>query len=86
VRRPQLLCHPDSGYVLLWEDDLQNGHFDLYCAFLDSNGQVDSRLAAAADDVLSRRLLRLSDTPGDMRRIRRRRRRRGFFADLPKPG
>ena len=66
VRRPQLLCHPDSGYVLLWEDDLQNGHFDLYCAFLDSNGQVDSHLAAAADDTLSRRLLRLSDTPGDI--------------------
>ncbi|EXI78796.1 MAG: type VII secretion-associated serine protease mycosin [Candidatus Accumulibacter appositus] len=65
MRRPRLFCHPDNGYVLLWEDDSQNGRFDVYLAFLDAAGGVDNRLAVAADDVLNRRLLRLSDTPGD---------------------
>ncbi len=65
MRRPRIFSHPDGGYALFWEDDTQNAHYDVYIAFLDANGQVDSRLAIAADDALNRRLLRLSDTPGD---------------------
>jgi hypothetical protein len=53
MRRPRLFCHPDNGYVLLWEDDSQNSHFDVYLAFLDAAGGVDNRLAVAADDVLT---------------------------------
>ena len=65
MRRPSILCHPDSGYVLLWEDDSQNAHFDVYLCFLDANGAVDARIAADASDPTNRRLVRISDTPGD---------------------
>lgn len=65
MRRPSILCHPDSGYVLLWEDDSQNAHFDVYLCFLDGNGVVDGRIAADASDPTNRRLVRISDTPGD---------------------
>jgi subtilisin family serine protease len=65
VRRPVLLRHPESGYALLWEDDTQNGHFDLYFTLLDANGQVDGRIPADASDATNRRLVRISDTPAD---------------------
>ena len=65
LRRPRIINHPDGGYALFWEDDTQDGHYDLYLAFLDANGAPDSRLPIAADDALGRRLRRLSDTPGD---------------------
>lgn len=65
MRRPRVLPHPDQGYVLLWEDDSQNAHFDLYFTFLDITGQVDGRLQPDAGDPLNRRLVRVSDTPLD---------------------
>jgi hypothetical protein len=65
MRRPCVRCHPDAGYVLLWEDDSQNAHFDVYVSFLGANGQVDGRIAPDASDPTNRRLVRISDTPGD---------------------
>ncbi len=65
LRRPSILVHPDGGYALFWEDDAQDGHFDLYVTFLDATGNVDTRFAQDASDATSRRLTRLSDTPGD---------------------
>ncbi|WP_164000340.1 S8 family serine peptidase [Pyxidicoccus caerfyrddinensis] len=65
IRRPRLLVHPEVGHVLLWEDDSQNAHYDLYVALLDETGQVDGRLPADANDPLSRKLIRISDTPED---------------------
>jgi serine protease AprX len=65
LRRPRLFAHPDGGYALFWEDDTQNGHFDVYVTFLDANGAVDGRFAQDASDAANRRLARLSDTPGD---------------------
>ena len=64
VRRPRLLAHPDGGCLLAWEDDSQDGHFDLYLALFDANGLVDGRLEA--DAISGRRVLRLSDTVGDV--------------------
>ena len=63
MRRPCILCHPQAGYVLLWEDDLQNGSFDVYLALLDDNGDIDMRLPALASDFADQRLVRISDTP-----------------------
>jgi serine protease AprX len=63
LRRPRLLVHPEVGHVLLWEDDTQNAHYDLYVALLDDLGQVDGRLQADANDPLNRRIVRISDTP-----------------------
>lgn len=65
VRRPQILVHPQVGHILVWEDDTQNLHHDVYVALLDDNGQVDARIAQDASDPGNRRLIRLSDTPDD---------------------
>jgi len=65
VRRPCVALRPDSGYALTWEDDSQGAHFDLYFTLLDGNAQVDARLAPEASDAMSRRLVRITDTPGD---------------------
>lgn len=65
VRRPRLSAHPDGGFLLAWEDDSQNGHFDLYLALFDANGLVDGRLKPDPTSA-NRRVLRLSDTPGDV--------------------
>lgn len=65
MRRPRLLVHPESGHILVWEDDSQNAHYDVYVALLDDTGQVDGRLQPDANDPLNRKLVRLSDTPED---------------------
>jgi hypothetical protein len=65
VRRPCVLCHPDSGYALLWEDDSQNGRFDLYVSFMDGNGLVDGRIAPDSGNPANPRSVRISDTPLD---------------------
>ena len=62
MRRPRISIHPDTGYLLTWEDNSQNGHFDLYITLLDHNGQIDGRLASDPGAVGRR----LSDTPGDV--------------------
>ena len=62
TRRPRLVVHPDTGYLLAWEDDTQDGHFDLYVALLGGNGRADGRLAPDVGAVGRR----LSDTPGDV--------------------
>src|SRR5215213_830380 len=70
VRRPRIAPHPDDGYVLLWEDDTQNNHYDVYIAFLDNAGQPDRLPRDPTDPPIlapvarpSRQLLRISDTP-----------------------
>lgn len=63
VRRPRILVHPQVGYLLLWEDDTQNQHHDVYAALLDDTGQVDGRIAPDPSDPLNRRVVRISDTP-----------------------
>ena len=65
VRRPFIAVHPDTGYVLMWEDDTQGGHFDVYLTFLDDSGQPDGRIPPDPRDPLARRLVRVSDTPED---------------------
>lgn len=50
-RRPRIDCHPDGGFVLLWED-ASVGAMDLWLSFLDSTG--------AAGPV---HRLQVSDTP-----------------------
>lgn len=64
LRRPRLANHPGGGWLLAWEDDSQSGHFDVYLALLGPDGQIDARLPENAD-AGNRRVLRLSDTPGD---------------------
>jgi hypothetical protein len=70
ARRPRISPHPEAGYVLLWEDDTQNNHHDVYMAFLDNAGQPDRLPRDPTDPVIlapvarpSRQLLRISDTP-----------------------
>lgn len=65
VRRPRVFAHPDAGFVLQWEDDTQDGHFDVYTTFLGDDGRVDARISVDPTDASGRALLRLSDTPGD---------------------
>jgi len=65
ARQPLLKLHPDGGYLLAWEDNSQDGHFDLYLALLGGDGLVDGRLAPDPS-AGGRRVLRLSDTPGDV--------------------
>jgi len=50
-RRPRIDCHPDGGFVLLWED-ASDVAFDLWLSFLDNTG--------AAGSV---HRLQISDTP-----------------------
>lgn len=65
VRNPRLFLHPDRGYILIWEEDVQNAHFDVYLTFLDAAGVVDGRIPPDPNDTFipPRRMLRLSDTP-----------------------
>ena len=65
VRRPLVAVHPDGGYALLWEDNTQASHHDVYLTFLDDNGQPDGRIPQDPRDPLARRLVRVSDTPDD---------------------
>ncbi|MFM2119612.1 MAG: hypothetical protein RL722_1080 [Pseudomonadota bacterium] len=60
--RPQVLAHPDGGYLLAWEDNSQGGQLDLYLALLDAQGRIDGRLSPNPT-AGGRRVLRLSDTP-----------------------
>ncbi|MFG6489095.1 S8 family serine peptidase [Roseateles sp. BYS78W] len=64
MRRPQLALHPSGGYLLAWEDDSQNAHFDLYLTLLDTTGSVDGRIAADAS-AGGRSAVRVTDSPGD---------------------
>ncbi len=64
MRRPQAAVHPGGGYLLAWEDDSQNAHFDLYVGTLDANALADGRVPLDAV-VAGRRALRLSDSPAD---------------------
>jgi|GEM_PF-1473572 subtilisin family serine protease len=64
LRRLRLEAHPDSGFALFFEDNSQNGHFDQYFTFLDTNGEVDERIPL--DPETGRRVMRLSDTPDDV--------------------
>ena len=64
LRRPQILCHPAGGYLLAWEDDAQDGHFDVYLTLLGHDGLPDGRVPVDAG-AGNRPVLRLSDTPGD---------------------
>ncbi len=65
LRRPFIALHPDSGYVLLWEDNSHTpapglgASFDVYLVFLDDTGARDARLNPG------RGPLRISDTPRD---------------------
>jgi hypothetical protein len=64
MRRPQAFIHPGGGWLLAWEDDSQNAHFDLYVSTLDANAVPDGR--TPNDDVVAgRRALRLTDSPQD---------------------
>ena len=63
MRRPRILPHPEAGYILVWEDDSQNGRFDLYVAFLDDALAPDARIDVDPSDPSGRRLIRISDTP-----------------------
>jgi hypothetical protein len=65
VRRPRILPHGQTGHILLWEDDTQGAHFDVYAALLDDSGAVDGRLPQDPNDPGGRRMVRLSDTPED---------------------
>jgi hypothetical protein len=62
LRRPFIALHPDSGYVLLWEDNSHTpapglgASFDVYLVFLDDTGARDARLDPG------RGPLRISDT------------------------
>ena len=58
VRRPRIALHPDLGqYTLAWEDNTQNGTFDLYLAF--------PTVADIMNGTLTGTPLRISDTPQD---------------------
>ncbi|GAA0750927.1 S8 family serine peptidase [Ideonella azotifigens] len=63
LRRPQILLHPDGGYLLTWEDDSQDTRIDLYLATLDANAVPDGR--TPMDAASGRAVLRLTDSPGD---------------------
>lgn len=65
VRYPRIIPHNDIGYVLVWEENSQNGTFDVYFTLLGDNGLPDTRIAQSASDPLNRRLIRISDSPND---------------------
>ena len=64
MRRLRMALHPSGGYLLAWEDDSQNGHFDLYLTLLDTTGSVDGRIAPDASSA-GRSSVRVTDSPGD---------------------
>ncbi len=53
-RRPRLGLHPDSGFVLLWEDNREGKH-DLYFSFLDPDGMPTGV-----------KRMQISDTPNEI--------------------
>ncbi|HKQ72641.1 MAG TPA: S8 family serine peptidase [Blastocatellia bacterium] len=57
VRRPRVALHPDSGYVLFWEDNTQGTH-DLYLTFLN--------ILANLDRPINDSRMQISDTPNDI--------------------
>ena len=50
ARRPQMLPHPDSGFVLCWEDARQRTH-DVYFSLLDQTGAATAVHQVAISDT-----------------------------------
>ena len=65
LRRPFIDAHSTSGFILGWEDDAKQAHYDVYFTFLNAGLQPDNRIPVNGEDSERRRLSLISDTPQD---------------------